>query len=210
MKILIVGATGGTGKQLVAQALARGHEVTVLVRNPKKISIQHPNLSCLKGDVLKPATLIPAITGQDAVLSALGHKKFVIPTSILSRGTANIINAMDQCRVTRLICITSLGINDSRFKLGLYYTLFVVPVLLLCYFLDKEKQERLVQKSNLNYTLVRPAALYNGGLNKRYRHGAGLGHYIITKTISRASVAHFILEELTRPRYPRTTVALSN
>ena len=70
--------------------------------------------------------------------------------------------AMEKHHIKRFICITSLGINDSRFKLGLYYTLFVIPVILLFYFLDKEKQERIIMKSNLDWTIVRPGQLTNG------------------------------------------------
>ena len=140
MHILIIGGTGGTGKQLIIQGLEKGHQVTALVRDPRKVKITHPSLQILKGDVLQPHTLQKAFKGQEAVLSSLGHKKFFIPTSILSRGTQNIVSAMQDTGVRRLICITALGINDSRFRLGLYYTLFVHPFILYFYFRDKEKQ----------------------------------------------------------------------
>jgi putative NADH-flavin reductase len=146
MKILIVGATGRTGKELVKQALEQGHEVTALVRSLKKITISQSNLRIVKGDVLDFDNVQKAVAGQDAVLSALGHKKFFIKTSILSEGTRNIIRAMDQHKVKRLICITTLGISDSRFKLGLYYTLFVIPFIVFFYFHDKVKQERLIKE----------------------------------------------------------------
>ena len=115
MKLLIIGATGGTGRELVKQALAGGHLVTALVRNPGKLKITHPGLRILKGNVLDRSVIEEAVAVQDAVLSALGHKKFFIYTSILSEGTKNIISAMEKHQVKRLICITSLGINDSRF-----------------------------------------------------------------------------------------------
>lgn len=122
MKIFIVGGTGKTGKELIKQGLERGHTITVLVRNPDKFKLNNPNLKIIKGNVLTPESLEMGIHGQDAVLSALGHKRFIIPTRILSKGTKNIINAMNNQNVKRFICITSLGVNDSRFKLGLYYT----------------------------------------------------------------------------------------
>ena len=135
------------------------------------------------------------------VLSALGHKKFIIKTTILSAGTKNIIDAMRRHNVTRFICITSLGINDSRFKLGLYYTLFVIPFIVFFYFLDKSKQERLIRESKLIWTIIRPGQLTNGKKRGVYKHGPDVGNYIITKMISRADVAHFMLSQLNDVTY---------
>ncbi len=209
MKIILIGGTGKTGKQIIKQALESGHDVTVLVRNPKKIKIADPKLAVVKGDVLVPETLEQAFSGHDIVISALGHKKFFIKTSILSRGTQQIIRAMQKNQIRRFICITSLGINDSRFKLGLYYTLFVIPFIILFYFLDKEKQERIIQQSDLDWTIVRPGQLTNGRKRGHYKHGKGLGSYILTKMISRADVAHFILNEMDKNIYVRKVVELT-
>lgn len=201
MKLLIIGGTGRTGQELIKQALEQGHELTALVRDPRKLNIEHQNLQLLKGNVLDPKTVETAVTGQDAVLSALGHKRFFIKTSILSAGTRNIISAMENQQVMRFICVTSLGINDSRFKLGLYYTLFVIPVIIFFYFRDKSKQEKLIINSKLNWTIVRPGQLTNGKKRGRCKHGLHVGNYIITKTISRADVAAFMLSQLTDNSY---------
>ncbi|MBT8235474.1 MAG: SDR family oxidoreductase [Bacteroidia bacterium] len=209
MKIMLIGGTGKTGKQIIKQALESGHEVTALIRNPKKVKISNPNLVVVKGDVLVPETLEHSFSGHEVVISALGHKKFFIKTTILSRGTQNIIRAMQKNQLNRFICITSLGINDSRFKLGLYYTLFVIPFIILFYFLDKEKQERLIQQSDLDWTIVRPGQLTNGRRRGRYKHGKGLGSYILTKMISRADVAHFIIGEAENNSYIRKVAELT-
>ena len=203
MKLCIIGGTGGTGRELIKQSLEIGHNVTVLVRNLEKLKISHPNLNIVRGNVLDSNSLDGAFAGRDAVISALGHKRFFIKTSILSMGTENMIKSIKKCSIKRFICITSLGINDTRFKLGLYYTFFVIPIILLFYFLDKEKQERLVAKSGLDWTIVRPGQLTNGRKRAKYRHGSGLGSYILTKMISRADVAHFILQELETNKYIR-------
>ena len=210
MHILIVGGTGGTGKQLIIQGLEKGHQVTALVRDPRKVKITHPSLQILKGDVLQPHTLQKAFKGQEAVLSSLGHKKFFIPTSILSRGTQNIVSAMQVHGIRRLICITALGINDSRFRLGLYYTLFVHPFILYFYFRDKEKQERLILDSDLDWTIIRPGQLTNGKRRERYKHGQGLGHYVLTKMISRADVAHFVIHVLENNLYVKKVGEITN
>lgn len=201
MKLLIIGGTGGTGKELVKQGLEEGHNITVLARKPEIVKIKHSNLRVVKGDVLDIASLDEAICGQEAVLSALGHKRFFIKTTILSTGTKNIITTMSKHKIRRFICITSLGINDSKFKLGLYYTLFVIPVILLFYFLDKSKQEKLIKESKLDWTIIRPGQLFNGKKRAQYKHGPKVGHYILTKIISRADVAHFMLKELKDSKY---------
>jgi putative NADH-flavin reductase len=205
MKLLIIGGTGGTGRQLIKQALEQGHNLTALVRNPEKVKIAHKNLSVIKGNVLDFEKVQEVVAGQDAVLSALGHKRFFIKTNILSEGTKNIIHAMEKHNVNRFICVTSLGINDSRFKLGLYYTLFVIPVIIFFYFRDKAKQEKLIRSSNLNWTIVRPGQLTNGKKRGSYNHGVNVGNYILTKMISRADVAHFILSQLSDATYLHKT-----
>src|SRR4029077_18452909 len=143
-KLLIVGATGGTGRRLIEQALARGYAVTALVRNPLRFQLEHPQLRVVQGDVLDYASVEGAVRGQDAVICALGHKRFFFPTRILSEGTGNLLRAMQTHGVPRFVCETSLGIGDSAGRMGLYYTLFVIPVILPFYYWDKTRQERLI------------------------------------------------------------------
>lgn len=203
--ILIIGGTGGTGKELINQALEQAYKVTALVRNPMRLKIQHEILKIVKGDVMDPGTLNEAFKNQDAVLSSLGHKRFIIKSNILSEGTRHIIEAMRRNNVQRFICISSLGVNNSRFKLGLYYTLFAIPFILYFYFRDKEKQEKIIMQSKLKWTTIRPGQLINGKKRMKYKHGENTGHYILTKFISRADVAHFMLKVLKENRYVHTT-----
>ncbi len=201
MNLLIIGGTGRTGQELIKQGLEKGYGITALVRDPNKLTLSHPNLRIKKGNVLIPESFGNTFKGQDAVLSALGHKKFFIKTNILSKGTENIINEMNKHKVKRFICITSLGINDSRFKLGLYYTLFVIPVIIYFYFLDKSKQEKIIRESKLDWTIVRPGQLTSRKKRSKYKHGPDLGHYIFTKMISRSNVAHFMLNQIKEKTY---------
>src|SRR5713226_7091416 len=94
-RVLIVGATGGTGRQLVEQALERGHVVTALARDPSALRVEHPRLTVVRGNVLDYPSVEAAVRGQDAVLSALGHKQFFRPTRTLSEGTRNLLHAME-------------------------------------------------------------------------------------------------------------------
>ena len=210
MKLAIIGGTGKTGKELLKQGLEAGHHITALVRNPKKVKIQHPNLKVIQGNVLNAADLEGIFKDKEAVLSALGHKRFLGPSNILSQGTENILQAMKTDKVSRFICITSTGINDNRFKLGLYYTLFVIPFIVFFYFRDKAKQERLIMESDLNWTVVRPGQMTNGKKRMQYKQGANLGSYILTKMISRADVAHFMLSQINSPTYYQKAVCITN
>ncbi len=200
-RVLIVGATGGTGRQLVAQALERGLSVTALVRNPTKLQLHHPQLKVVQGDVLDYASVEAAARGQEAVLSALGHKRFFYPTSILSEGTRNLLRAMESHDVPRLVCETALGIGDSAGRMGLYYTLFVIPIVVPFYFWDKTRQERLIAASKVEWVIVRPGALTNGKKLGSYRHGHRIGNFLWTVRISRADVADFMLNQLTNDTY---------
>ncbi len=205
MNILIIGATGGTGRELVRQALERGHSVTALVRKPAKVKTTHERLTIIHGNVLDYHSVAAAVKNTDAVLSALGHKRWFIKTSILSEGTNNIIKAMKESNVKRFVCETSLGIGDSWGKLGLYYTLFVIPLIVFFYFLDKGKQEQIIMESNLDWIIVRPGQLTNGRKRGAYRHGPDIGSYLRTVSISRADTAEFMLKQLTDDGYLRKT-----
>ena len=173
-----MGATGGTGRQLVAQALERGHEVTALVRDRSRLPIEHPQLRVVQGDVLDYASVEGAVRSQEAVISALGHKRFFSPTRILSEGTRNLLRAMETQGIPRLVCETALGIGDSAGRMGLYYTLFVIPLILPFYFWDKTRQERLIAASNVEWVIVRPGVLTNGAKRGSYRRGPHVGSFL--------------------------------
>ncbi len=208
-RILIVGATGGTGRQLVAQALERGHAVTAFARNPAKLGIEHPNLRVVQGDVLDYASVEAAVKGQEAVISALGHKQYFGPSRILSEGTRNILRAMETHNVPRFVCQTSLGIGDSAGRMGLYYTFIVCPLVVPFYFWDKTRQERLIAASKLEWVIVRPGALNNGEKRGAYRHGPDIGNFLWTVRISRADTADFMLNQLTDDAHLGTAVGVS-
>lgn len=203
-RILIVGASGGTGRQLVTQALERGYSVTALVRDPSRLPIDHPQLTVLRGDVLDARSVEAAMRGQEAVLSALGHKRFLGPTRILSEGTRNILRAMETHGVSRLICETSLGIGDSAGRMGLYYTFFVIPVILPFYYWDKTRQERIIASSRAEWVIVRPGVLTHGEGRDHSRHGRAVGSFVLTLRITRAGVADFMLDQLTSNAYLRS------
>ena len=208
-RILILGATGGTGRQLVAQALERGYAVTAFVRDPAKLQIDHPQLKIIQGDVLDPAAVDAAMRDQQAVLSALGHKRFFGPTRILSDGTLHVLRAMEAQGVLRLVCETSLGIGSGAGRMGLYYTLFTIPVILPFYFWDKARQERLIAATDREWVIVRPGLLNNAERRGQVRHGPAVGSFLWTVRISRAEVASFMLDQLESNMYLRAATGVA-
>lgn len=196
LRLLVIGATGGTGRELVQQALAQGHTVTAFVRDPAKLQIEHANLRIAQGDVLDYPTVEAAMREQDAVLSALGHRRFLGPTRIQSEGMRNILRAMAACDVPRLICETALGLGNSAGWLGLPGTFFMLPFVLPFYFWDKLRQEELIMASDRDWVIARPGMLTSGPARGNYRHGPEVGSYLWPVAIARADVADFMLKQL--------------
>jgi len=208
MKLLIFGSTGGTGRELVKQALEQGHSVTAYARNPAKIEdIKHSSLQVVRGDVLDPAGVEGAVAGQDAVLSTIGAGAG--RTTLREEGTRNIVAAMEKAGVQRLVCQSSLGIGDSRANLSIFTKYIVVSVFLRHAFADHEGQEAVVKQSSLAWTIVRPPHLTNGPRTGAYRHGFSPTDTLIKGKISRADVADFMLKQLTDDTYLRQTPGVS-
>jgi len=147
--------------------------------------------------------------GQQAVVSALGHKQFFRPTRILSEGTRNLLEAMRAEDVRRIVCETALGIGDAAGRLGLYYTFFTIPLILPFYFWDKARQERLIADSDRDWVIVRPSVLTNGARRGGCRHGLTLGSFVATVRIPRADVAAFMLDQLSSDDYLRAAVGIA-
>ncbi|NEQ47423.1 MAG: SDR family oxidoreductase [Leptolyngbya sp. SIOISBB] len=195
MKLVIFGATGTVGRQVVQQALEQGHTVTAFARNLTKLDIQHPQLSVAQGDVMDASAVEQAIRGQDAVVCVLGAGK-KLKSTIRSEGTQQIIQAMEKVGLRRLICLSTLGTGDSWSNLDFYWKYIMFGFILRQVFADHERQEALVRNSNLDWTIVRPGALTDGPLTGQYRYSFPSTDRTITLQISRADVADFILKQL--------------
>jgi len=204
MKILIIGATRGIGAQLLAQALEAKHKVTVLVRNPDKITLIDENLTVLKGDICNPAAVSEAVSGQEAVCLTIGVPITFKPVSVFSKGTLQVIKGMQDRGVQRLICLTGIGAGDSKGHGGFLYDKIFKPLLLKTIYADKDLQEQYVKESGLDWVIVRPAGLTNGPRTQKYRVATDLSG-VTSRRISRADVAHFILSELSEQKYTGQT-----
>jgi putative NADH-flavin reductase len=208
MKLIIFGSTGGTGRELVKQALEQNHDVTAFARTPSKLDdLKHERLNIIQGDVLDAGQVEEAVSGHDAVLSAIGGGPK--QKTIRQDGTRHIIGAMEKSGVRRLISESSYGVGDSREALPFITRLILVHLFLKNAFADHEKQEEIIRQSDLDWTIVRPVYLTNGPHTGVYQHGFANKDRKITGKISRADVADFMLKQVKDDTYLKATPGLS-
>jgi uncharacterized protein YbjT (DUF2867 family) len=208
MNIALFGATRGVGKEILLQGIERGHQVTALVREPSKLDVSFANLQVIQGDVLNQNQVLKVLEGQDVAMVALGGKPGQNQRPC-AQGTKNILSGMKQLRIKRIIAVTSLGIGDSRGQAGFFFEKILVPLLLKAEFADKELQEKYITESTLEYVIARPSGLTNKPATHSYHAGKTLAGSV-TKTIARADVAHFCLEQLGDTPFLNSAVSLSN
>lgn len=208
MNVLVFGATGATGREVVEQALDRGHSVRAFVRNPDKFRISHARLALAVGEVTERASVEQAVGGTDAVISALGSGNSLGPDPALVDGVRNIIQAMDRAGVRRLVYLSMLGVGGTGWQLGLIDRYLVLPLLLRNVMNDHASKEEFIRRSALDWTIVRPPRLTNGSFTGEYRCGEDVREKSLLASISRADVADFMVKQLADDRYVHGTPAV--
>jgi putative NADH-flavin reductase len=208
MRILVFGATGPTGLEIVKLGLELGHEVTAFVRDPQKLVITHHKLSVAIGDARDALAVENAVTGQDAVLSALGTGKKLKGT-IFSEGMRSILNGMQRQNAKRFIVMSAHGVGESFKELSFPLRLGVKTVL-KSVFMDKEKGEANLRQSTLDWTCVHPVILTDSPRTgpSVYRTGEHIPLGMLPK-ISRADVAEFMLRIIDDDATIRKTIVIS-
>jgi putative NADH-flavin reductase len=194
MEILILGATGPTGQQLLTRALDQHHEVTVLVRNPSRLNFEHQQLRIIKGDVLDSQVLLTAVQGQQAVISALGKGQSLWSSDLITNAVNCLIPVMDESKVSRLIFLSGFGAGET-FAQANRLQKFIFKTFLRGIYSDKARAEKKIRTSNLEWTLVYPVQLTNTPSNGNYTSAEKLSMKGMPR-ISRADVADFMLQEL--------------
>jgi putative NADH-flavin reductase len=199
LRILVLGATGGVGRHVTEQALDAGHQVTVLVRDPARLQVSHPDLRIEVGDATSPAALRGVVRGQDAVISAIGAPARNA-SRVRERSARALVAAMEAEGVQRLVMLSSHGIYESEGELSWVMRWLVIPFYLKNAFADHERQEAVVKEHDgLAWTLVRPPHLTDGEPGP-VEHGLGPA---ASMSISRASVARFLVEQVASEQYVR-------
>jgi len=204
MKLLIIGASRGIGRQLLVQAVQAGHVVTAMARHVDQLPRQQEGFRVMAGDILEPQEVRQAVAGQEAVCLTIGIGVTWKPVRVFSQGTENVLAAMAEHGVRRLVCVTGIGAGDSKGHGGFLYDRIFKPLLLKTIYEDKDRQEALIRASDTDWTIVRPGFLTTGPLTGNYRVLTDL-RGVTASNISRADVAHFILKELSSHRYLRQT-----
>lgn len=195
MKLIVIGASQGTGALVVAKALERGHEVTAFARNPMRLALSHPKLTRTAGSFHDAALVDAAVAGHDAVVvtaSSTSLRGFKENPTYFSAGTVNVIAAMRKHAVRRLVVLSALGVGESRALAGFVMRKLFIDGLLRLPFADHERQEELVRHSDLDWVLVRPSRLTNGPALGKYARTSAIER--VPGAISRADVAAFLVE----------------
>jgi uncharacterized protein YbjT (DUF2867 family) len=210
MKLLLLGATGATGQQLVRLALEQGHDVTVLVRSPDKLRSDDPHLRVRVGSVMDPAAAEEAASGQEVVLITLGSnipREFLRPPMLMTRSLSAIVPAMQHQRVNRVVLLSALGVGESA-RLAPALLRIASKTVLRRLANDKAAAEAHLRASGLDWTVVYSPLMADSPATGAYRSGEGLRIAGLRK-ISPADVAEFMLAQAGSTTYSRKNVVIS-
>jgi putative NADH-flavin reductase len=208
MKIVVFGASRGVGFEIVSQALEAGHRVTAFVRSPSAFPLQHPDLTLCQGDALDAAAVERVIAGQDAVISTLGPTRPPVP-GMMESAAKNIVAAMKKHGVRRLVSTTGAGVRQpedrpklSDYLIGALLNLFAKSVVL-----DSAENVKVIQASDLDWTVARYPRLRDGKPVGRYRFGY-VGRDSSTQ-LFRSDAAAAVLKELSEKKWLRKLPVVS-
>ncbi|MBD2120428.1 NAD(P)-dependent oxidoreductase [Trichocoleus sp. FACHB-262] len=206
MNVLVIGAAGKTGRQVVEQAVAAGHTVTAFIRDSAQYNAP-PNVRVFTGDATDPATMSHAIADQDAVIDTVGGKTPWRKTEIEQRVAHAIVAAAKQHGTCRIIAISALGVGDSTAQATLLFRLLLLPTFLRGSTADKTAMEQAIAQAGVPYVLVRPAVLNDQPAVGSVRVLAGVEK---GRQITRADLAAFVVEQLTTDTHVNRAVTIAN
>jgi len=208
MRVAIFGGSGKTGKPLIEQALAAGHEVIAIARTPGKITVEHPNLLKRTGDAFDPDSVIDALKGVDAVITTVGKtdlrdKRFNLSTA----AHYGVVKGMQEHNIKRLLVISSIGAAQGIKRKGLRRNLYLF--FRRHYYRDMFEMEKNVLASGLDVTIMRAPLLYNGPITGRYRILEN-ENYFEKLQISRDDVAHFLIGEMQNNNWLNKVISIAD
>lgn len=207
--IVVIGANGGIGRQTVELALQQGHHVTAILRHPDNLKLEHANLTIVKGDIMHPETLEKSLQNADAVISAIGKDSFK-PTTLYSQGNKNILAAMQKAGAKRVFFISASGlhVNPTHSLIVKFATKYILQRLLKNMYADLARMEKIVSSSPLNWTIMRPPRLINKPVTGVYRFSI---NSVLKNglSISRADIAHYILNNVSNETIYKTVVEIA-
>ena len=208
MKIIVFGATGTLGRKVTAKLLQEGHHVTAFARDTNWIGLPLEALNKVSGDAMDSQVVADAIEGHDAVVVALGsgmNRK----TLIRSQGTLNIIQGMQKHGVRRLICQSTLGVQESWNNLNFFWKRIMFGMLLRPVFRDHVLQEQLVRASGLDWTIVRPSAFDLGPETGSFVEDVPASQTGLRLKITLEDIAAFVARQVKEVQYLHRAVGIS-
>ncbi|WP_319797922.1 NAD(P)-dependent oxidoreductase [Nitrobacter sp.] len=201
MRLLVLGASGGVGTILLEQGVARGHHITAQTRNPAKL-VETAGISVIAGSPTDEAFLKQHVAGQDAVILAIGIDS-TGKTTLFSESTRAVIAAMQAARVKRLVAITGIGAGETKGHGGWLYNRVIFPLFTRNRYADKDQQEALIERSGLDWTIVRPAPFTAQAGRGPWHVVTNIPEWLQLRSITRAEVARFILDCIEGGSYVR-------
>jgi len=211
MKLAVFGASGGTGKQVVRQALSRGYDVVAVVRRPNAFALTDERLSVRQGDALDPDSIVRAIKGSETVISALGSPAGRTPTTIYSAGISNIVAALPAVGASRLVAISAAPAGP-RSEVGTFVRLVAYPLLEIFFgasYDDMRRMEGFLSNSGVDWTIFRPSKLTDHEAKGNYRTST-TGALPHAYAITRGDLAAAMLDSITDDGLVRRFVAIAN
>jgi len=213
MKVAIFGATGIAGKAVVKEALTQGHQVTILTRDRKKVSIKDDKLTIIEGSVMNRQTVSSVLQGQDAVIQTLGigGKGDGKPTTFVSDANKVIMEEMEKVGVKRLIAISVIGAGNSIAFLPGIFRKFMLPVFMKWFQAvidDKNRMEPMIMNSQLNWTIVRCTTIKDKPATGKI--AASLDGKGLKLAMTAADMATFMVGQLTDTTYLKQAPTISN
>ncbi|GGJ08016.1 NAD(P)-dependent oxidoreductase [Paenibacillus hunanensis] len=211
MKMIIFGATGKTGRELLLQGLEQGHEVTAFVRNPDKLNMEHPSLHIVQGEATSYDDVKAALAEKhyDAVFSALGAKSPFQRDLRLVEAVRHITRAAAKQQAGKLVHISFVGTREDAGKLGLLYR-WVTPLLMRNLLADHRDKEQIVSSGAANWVIVQPPILTSGERTRSYYYETTIRQLPSSKLkMSRANLAQFMLKQAQQSEHDRKAVMVS-
>ena len=215
MRVVVFGATGGTGRAVIENALSAGHAVTAFARRADRI-VPADGLTVIQGDVMDSAQVAPALDGQDAVVISLGNSQnpFALllgarrttPRDVCEVGTQNILAALPKDRDIPIIVIGAFGTGDTARNLPVMFKLFY-RLILREQMADKERQYALLKGSFARYTMIQPLALTDKPATGAWT--ASRDGRFGKSEVARADLATFIVQQLQEAGGQGETVTFS-
>jgi putative NADH-flavin reductase len=194
---------------VVQETLLRGHEVTVLARDPTRVVPKDPRVRIVQGDALDAQSLERAVAGREAVIYSIGARAIRRPTTLFSESTRLLIDAMRKHGVKRLVAVTGIGAGNSRGHGGFLYDKLIFPLFTKSIYQDKDRQEELIRKSGLDWIIVRPASFVERPARTPLRAETEL-QGVTLRRITRAEVASFLMDQLTSNTYLNKEVTIGH